>query len=61
MTKHSRKKQRNRQSVLAAVQKDWQARQSAAESFREDRGIVLAAVKQDWRALECAAAQCRAD
>eukprot|EP00971_Amphidinium_carterae_P301742 5994726-Amphidinium_carterae.1 len=61
MAKRCRLNQSGQYSVLAAVQKDWQALELAAESCKEDREIVLAAVQKDWRALELAAKSCKGD
>ena len=42
---------KNREVVLAAVQKDGYALRYAAEELKKDREVVLAAVQQDGTAL----------
>eukprot|EP00971_Amphidinium_carterae_P035538 699732-Amphidinium_carterae.1 len=61
MAKRCRLNQSGQYSVLAAVQKDWETLELAAESCSGDRESVLAAVRQDWQALEFAAESCKRD
>ena len=52
---------REREVVLAAVQRDWRALKYASAELRADREVVLAAVRHDGFAFPYASAELKAD